>query len=423
MGAPLQFQSLAASPFLSPLLNATFAASANPLNQLTTEDLTANNALSILLSNLTGQSQTLFNAAQPLLDILSPTNTQGGSSPVFQERVATSDKTTIAFANVFTGKPIGLHSLTVSQLAVAQENLGPALPNGSPSNITVGNDTFNVLQNGKTTPITVTIAGGDNNQTAINKVVNAVNQANLGLNAQEVTSGGSSQIQINATSTGTANGFTLIDRVGNAIFQTGANNTQIQAKDAVFTVDGNPTVSSTNTVGVDNGAFSLTLTGTSPNPASISINPNSQDIATAASNFLNAFNDLQSMLSSNLSFLPQVQGLTTRSIIGPQLESQLTSIGISVGAGGTLNFNQSTLTQALTSNFSGVQSALGGITGLAAQASKAAENMLQFPPSLFNISVGSTNTAPNLQILFLLNNSGILQPFISQKGVLVNTFT
>jgi len=421
--APLQFFSLASSPFFSPLLNATAAAAVNPLNSLSINELQANDSLAQLLSNIVKQSQNVVNTAGPLLDLLFPA-TPTSANPVFQERLATSDNTTVAFATAPSGgASIGANTLTVSKLAVAQTNLGPAVPSGAATGAAAGNDTFNVLINGKTTPITVSIAGGDTNQSAMTKLSTAINQANIGLQSTVINSGGMSQVQIQSTNTGVVNGFTMFDVTGNLIANTGANTIETAPVDAAFTFNGLSMTSPTNSLSLSDGNVNLTLVGTSANPVTLSIKPNATDITNATLNFADAYNNLQSLLTTNLRFLPQIADLSSRSLIGPSLSSALTQIGISVGPTGALNFSPATITGAVTNNLTGLRNTLGGINGLASVAEKAASAAVQFPPSIFSASAGTDNTPQNLDILFLLNSSGILKPFILQKGIVVNTFT
>lgn len=423
MGASPQLQPLTVSPFLSPVLNAALAAAANPLASLSVEELRGNNALSSLLSRLVRQSQAVFEAAQPLLDILFPSNGPPGATPVFKRRLTDSTNTAVAFATLFANASIGSVTLNVSRLARAQTNLGPALTSSAPTSVTPGNNTFNILSSGKTTPVTVTVSGSDTNQTVITKLTDAINQANVGLLASATNSGSTSQIRIASSSTGTQNGFTLIDVTGNLITKTGAGTIQTQPQDAAFTINGLSQTSPSNEINLDNGNLVLTLMGISSRPATISVKPGEQELLTQTTSLVNAYNDLQELVSENLTFLPQVQNVSTRALIGPELEKNLKPIGITVQGGGTLNLSPGTFLAEVRGNFSQVQKALGGPSGFAEQAGRAARQVIDFPPSLFGLSAGSATQPDTLQILFLLNSSGILQPFILQKGLFVNTFS
>ncbi|MDE3075243.1 MAG: hypothetical protein KGJ86_07415 [Chloroflexota bacterium] len=187
-----------------------------------------------------------------------------------------------------------------------------------------------------------------------------------GLTAVVTSSGTSSFLTVSANGVGTANGFTLADaNGGNALTLTGAGTATTTAQDAVYSVNGAGFTSTTsNTVTLDSGKLTLTLLADTTTPATVTVASNNTNLASTVTSLVNAYNNLQSFLSSNSPLLSPSIGQQAQSLVQAHAGG-LAAIGITSNSDGTLSVDQTTLQGLADSNPSAIQSALSGAHGLA----------------------------------------------------------
>jgi len=209
----------------------------------------------------------------------------------YKNMTVSSDQSLVT-ATADAGASAGSHSITVKSLALGQRDVfSPTaatpttkLNNGAAMTLTLGGNAF---LGGQSIPVS---AGQDTPQ----GVVDAINNANVGLSAYLVNTGASSnpyKIVVNG-GTGVDKSFTL-SGLGDA------NASQGQAaKDAELTVDGVQVTSATNTVSGVIPGVSLTLRGTNyPQSTSVVLANDTSQITTRVTALVTAYNDASNLMN------------------------------------------------------------------------------------------------------------------------------
>jgi flagellar hook-associated protein 2 len=229
-----------------------------------------------------------------------------------------------------------------------------------------------------------TITDGSGNATTIttdgtetlSDVANQINGDNLGVTANVVTDANGSRLVIESNSSGGAENFTIgTSDTGYGFSQvvTGAN--------ASLTVDGVPIASASNTVTGAISGVTLNLLSASPTAqVSLGVTPDTSQASSAITQFVTDYNTVISDLNTQYTDTGSGEGVlatdsTVRSLQSDVLDAldytytpssgtttvpNLTSLGISVNNDGTLSVDSSTLTSALSNNFSDVQNFFQG---------------------------------------------------------------
>lgn len=285
----------------------------------------------------------------------------------FSSRTSSSSDSSVVTATVASGASVGTHTVTVTNLASNASYYSnttiatgdTTLAGGGTLSIKVGNGT------------TQTIDLGTYN--SLNEVAAQINKLSSGVKANVINDSSGAILSVVGNGTGKANDVTLSTTTGAALAftQTGSGN------DANFSVDGIPLTSATNTVTGIVPNVSFQLLGLSSNPVDVSVNADTNAASQAITNFVNDYNTLISAINAQFTFdtstnsagplagdsvVRQLQEQMLGAISGSTSSSGsitgLSSLGISMNDDGTLSLDSSTLNNALTSNFSDVQSFL-----------------------------------------------------------------
>jgi flagellar hook-associated protein 2 len=156
---------------------------------------------------------------------------------------------------------------------------------------------------------------------------------------------------------------------------------------AVFSVDGVPISSTSNTVNNVINGVTLSLVGPTTNgPVTLTVAPDTSSVTSAVSQLVSSYNTAITAINAQFQVGPggiangsleadnslrdaqqTLLGAITYSTAGIGGAVNLTNLGISVNNDGTLSVDSTALATALSSNFSGVQSFLQtSVTGFAA---------------------------------------------------------
>jgi flagellar hook-associated protein 2 len=211
-----------------------------------------------------------------------------------------------------------------------------------------------------------------------------INSAGAGVTASIVTDTTGSRLVYSSSTTGTDNAFrvTAADSDGGNTDATGlsalafdpaggANTTALSqgAANAIATINGVSVTSATNTLnGVFNG-LTITLSKVSVTPVQITVAQDTTGITKAVQTFIDAYNGLSSLLSTDLKYdsSTKVAGplqadsaavslqRQLRNIVGGTAAASttfttLSQVGLEVQTDGTLKLNSTKLTSALASN-------------------------------------------------------------------------
>jgi flagellar capping protein FliD len=143
----------------------------------------------------------------------------------------------------------------IDQVATTQKNQGNAMVAADKTDL-AGYNQFSIETGGKTYDFGVTIAAGDTNQKAQQRIAEAINKRNIGVTASvaydEKTK--ESSLVLESKETGEKNAFNVTQASGGLLMDMGINNTTQLAQDAEFSVDGGVTrTSASNKVNLGNG--------------------------------------------------------------------------------------------------------------------------------------------------------------------------
>ncbi|SDF09362.1 flagellar filament capping protein FliD [Dyella sp. 333MFSha] len=345
-------------------------------SQISTAQTSTSTQISAI-GNFTSSLTSLQAAIKSLTDgtAFSTLKTSIGDSTVLS---ATTDST--AKANVY--------NIAVTQLATSQKTTSGAF--ASARTTEVGTGTLSIAVGDKS--MSVDIASPANTLQDVRDAINN-SKSNPGVTASIVTGTDGAHLVLTSQTTGAANAFTVTSSGGDGglaqlDFDPATDTPTIKAQDALFTVDGTAASSPTNTTStaIDGVTLSLAKTGSS----SITISNDTSSVSTAMQSLVTAYNSFVSTYSTLTKYdatNQQVGALigdatvnSIKSQVSQLLGSQLTGatasprslsdLGVSFQVDGTLKFDTTKLTSALSSNPSGVKDLLSGTNGIAPKLDK-----------------------------------------------------
>lgn len=326
--------------------------------------------------------------------------------------------TNTAFAATTTSDAnVGEFTINVSKIAKGQvltTQPGTIDSNTKQLGETTGSNsrTITITQAGADSkPLTVTLADGD---TSLNGIAKAINAANGNVSASIVKAdSGDYRLMLSSKTTGTDSDMTVTvtgDDTLNAVIGSAALNEQVESQNAVVNVNGIDIIRQSNTVTDALPGVTLTLKAQSTADETLTVSRSTDDNKKAVTDWVNAYNSLQSTITSLTKYEPPATGATAQNsnngvlmgdstIRGVQsdLRALLTNVqtgsyaimaqlGITQdplkGADGTfgnLKIDDKKLTQALTDNPAGVQAYFvgdGKTTGFATQMNNKLTDML-----------------------------------------------
>ncbi len=308
----------------------------------------------------------------------------------FGSQTAASSDQSAFTATASSGAAVGTYAVTVTQLAQAQQLLSGALAsNGSTA---IGTGTLQLSLGG--TSFTVDI--GSSNDT-LDGIAAAINSAsgNPGITATVLQGTTSAYLLLSSSQTGAANAIQVTETdSGDALSALTYSSTdesnytqQSPAQDASYSIAGVSATSPSNTIADAIPGVTLDLTGTtaSGSPATLTVSTDTSTIESNVSAFVSAYNTLVGSFSSlggydsSTSTAGPMMGSALLSGIEDQIQNalysvvdtgsstydSLASVGITANSDGTLSLNQSTLSNALSTDFSAVSELFSGSAGVA----------------------------------------------------------
>jgi flagellar hook-associated protein 2 len=201
---------------------------------------------------------------------------------------ASSSQATAVSATATSAAAVGRHTVTVTTLATAQRNTSVA---GYATKATS-------LNGGGSFDLTLSVGGGAAQAITVETdtpegVVNAINDAGVGLNASLMNVGGASPWRIVVTGqTGATQSFTLTSAAAGLDL---SNQVQV-AGDASLTVDGLPVTRSTNQIGDLLDGVTLNLSAQTAGPATLDLARDTSGVRAKVDALVAAYNDLEDTL-------------------------------------------------------------------------------------------------------------------------------
>jgi flagellar hook-associated protein 2 len=309
----------------------------------------------------------------------------------FSATTANTSNTAIFTATAGTGAVASTYSVSVSQLAQAQQLTSKPFTAGAST--AIGTGTLQVSVG--TTSFNVTVGSSNDTLAGIASSINSA-AGNPGVTATVINGTDGAHLVLSSTLTGAANTISVAQTDGGTALSALAysatattNYTQIAAaQDAQFTISGVPRTSASNTVDGALNGVTLNLLGTTAagtgtgGTATLTIANDSSAISTNVDTFVRAYNTLVGAISpldsydSTTNTAGPLLGDALLSGIQNKIRSQLysvvntgsstynslASVGITTNTNGTLTFN-STKFQTALSTAPGAVSALFSSTG------------------------------------------------------------
>lgn len=327
-------------------------------------------------------------------------NASGGLSSLHSFSVDSSDDTVLT-ATADSDASAGTHLVRVSNLA-----RNHALASGgyvkSGSSFAAGSYGFDVTINGETSHISVTLAAGDNNESVLQKVAQAINLSGAEASASVVTSDhatSTAKLILTSNETGTENIISSItDTSGNlaatlgiagtsAVGSYSAATTQT-ALDATFTLNGLSISSASNSVEDVLTGVTLDLRGVkTDSDITLKIVPDAESGQGKVEEFITKYNDVidhlrdklatsddynsRGLLAGSAAFvtlLGDLRSATIRQVsgLGSGALSRLADLGITSDREGHLKLDDAEkLTDGLSGKLAQVEEVLGGADGVA----------------------------------------------------------
>lgn len=390
------------------IISKLMSVESQPLYQLQSQQASIQSTISAF-----GSVQSTLSSFQTAVQALTNPSLWSGTTGT------SSDSSIVGVASDSTAAS-GNYSITTQHLATAQSTVSGTYASSS---ATVGSGTLHIdlgswnsdqssftAQSGSS-GIDIAISSTD----TLSTVASKINGAGAGVTASIVTDSTGSRLVLSSSQTGASNGFrvTATDDDGNntdggglsalAFDPAGGTTTSSQTQggsDAVATINGLTVTSASNTL--TNVVQGLTLSLQKENSsAQITVAADTKSITTAINNFVSAYNNLSSLMSSDLKYdsgsqtAGPLQGDSTtitlqrqlRNIIGGSSTassafSTLSQIGIQVQTDGTLQVNSTTLSNAMANlpelkkAFTATSTDGSSGVGFAAQLSQYAQNAL-----------------------------------------------
>ena len=274
-------------------------------------------------------------------------------------------------ANVGKGATVGNYTRTdvnVTQLAGSQQNRSDALR--ADENSFGSSFEFNVTDNeGNTTTFRVDLAEEDTNKSAMQEMVDRINESDTGLRATLEVDQDAGTVRMSLTSdrTGETDGrFTVSDN-------SGANlaNVERASQNAQFTVNGQERSSQTNDVTIQSG---VTATLNSEGSTQITYQADVGQALNSVQQFVDTFNSLRDSASGSQALANQLSNLMNSN------SRSLSQVGISMNSDGRMTISDSNnLSTAISDgsfarNFQGINSFGNNLNDIARNAYRTAYN-------------------------------------------------
>lgn len=322
------------------------------------------------------------------------------------ESTVTSSNSSVLTATAASGSASGNNTVVVTNLASTASFSSTAVAS---STTDLPSESF-TLTNYSGTAATITTGSGIDTLTDLET---AVNSAGLGINASIITDNSGARLVLTSNTSGSAGSFTATSTGTSFAFSTA-----VTGNNASLTVNGISISSATNTVTGAIPGLTLNLLSASPGTTvNLTVAPNTTAASTAINQFITDYNAAVADLNTQFTYttgtgegalaqdssvqnlqntLEQAVGYTATPASGSTktIVANLTSLGISVSATGTLSVDSTTLNNVLQNNFSDVQNFFQGasLNGFASVLDKQLTSFTSTSDGAFTVDLKSIST-------------------------------
>lgn len=273
----------------------------------------------------------------------------------FSKLTASSDNNKVLSGTVITSDydrlPENLR-FQIDSLATNQVNTG-RLSNSSQLNLSPGSYSFDINVNHQSFSFQLEVKQQDNNLRVQNRLANAINRSDIGIDAYVEQQDGKSQLILESQNTGTEDAieegllFTIHDdynqREGLVAAYELANVSQ-HPTDAVFTINDTEKTSSSNNIAI-NKMVEIELKKVSSSPVTLSFVPDTEDIINKVQEFADSYNQLVDIAREHIDqigakkLLHEMQGIVRRH------HSSLEAVGLNIDDDGHIVKDDALLSQ------------------------------------------------------------------------------
>lgn len=321
-----------------------------------------------------------------------------GSSSVFKEGSYGSNDTSVVSTTSTSSYNTSDYKIEVSQLATGKSILYKELSSAGNDLVKDGSISIN---NGKSSyNFEVNTENALNNKAAINKIVETVNKANIGVSATTVEKDGKVSLKLQATTTGENSKLTVAfgGDLSNAI----SVKTTEEGRNAKYKVNDVDYTSESNNVKLSS---TINASLNSIGKAKISSdNVDGKKIIDAVKKFANDYNETVNLLDKNSSKSTKLEDLADSFKSTKDSSSSLSEIGITVGNDGRLFVNEDKLKSAVNSDYKKVKNIFSGSSGIANQTYNKVQNAMNNSKNLYpNFQFSSEDSS-----IYSSNNSNVI---------------
>ncbi|OBS09833.1 flagellar filament capping protein FliD [Acidihalobacter prosperus] len=326
-------------------------------------------------------------------DVSSVNSTLQALGSLTQSYNASSSNNAVVTATSDGTATPGSYNVSVTALAQAQ-SLASSTFSSATASIGTGTLTFQFgsynnattpptfTANSATSPTSITI---DSSNNTLQGLADAINQANFGVSATIINNGSGYQLSL-TSSAGTDHQLNITDSGSSlgAFTYSGTNGAStlsqtVAAQNAQLSLNGVAISSQSNTVTNAVTGVTLNLLGlTSGSPVAVTVGPNTGAVTQAVQSFVNAYNSFAKDVTKYASYDSKTKtagvllgdptvrnlvnlfqnGVVQRISGAPAQYQNLMALGITANTNGTLSLDTSKLSAAMTSDYSGVVTAL-----------------------------------------------------------------
>ena len=312
---------------------------------------------------LNSQAAALSSIGASLSDLLTKVNALQDAGGAFGARAVTSSNTSALTATAQAGATTGSHVISISSLATQSSDYTSPVANAD-TPLSAGSFSVKV-GSGAATTITI-----DSSNNTLSKLATSINSQALGVQASVVTDANGSRLVLLSGTSGVPGDLAVTSSSPDFSFTKAVTGTN-----ASLTVDGVPISSASNTVNGVLPGVTLTLSGTTPTPVTLSIAADNTQVTTAINDFVTSYNS--TVKAINLQFTADPTGQHAQPLsTDPSLRivqqalqqninhtvannngiGSLADLGLNLQNDGTISVDSSKLTSAIAGHLSDVQS-------------------------------------------------------------------
>lgn len=271
--------------------------------------------------------------------------------PIYEDKTISSSDTNYVKAKLTTDDyskvPQSL-SFEIESLATSQVNEGKMLLKDSVS-IHPGSYTFSITKEDESYHYQINTKKTDSNHTIMKNLKNFINQSDIGVKASIKYENDRCAMVLEAKRTGTKFSLSDITPYTGIVSNMGLNKVVAKASPAKFSINGDPKISATNEITINN-SLEIDLLAPTEKPVSIDLVLDSTRIIEKAKEFVSSYNSLNSLALEHMSTQQSAKKLQLDiSSVAQKNKDALERAGLMLEDDGSLRVDEALLVQGIES--------------------------------------------------------------------------